>query len=74
MAMPPEAPGENGFTVAELMGYAAQPETVPVLTSGKVIDLSTPLVDLTALAADDLFERVSGTCSSCHAQFRAGRD
>ena len=74
MAMPPEAPGENGFTVAELMGYAAQPETVPVLTSGEVIDLSTPLVDLTALAADDLFERVSGTCSSCHAQFRAGRD
>ena len=74
MAMPPEAPGESGFTVAELMGYAAQPETVPVLTSGNVIDLSTPLVDLTALAADDLFERVSGTCSSCHAQFRAGRD
>ena len=74
MAMPSVAPGENGFTVAELMGYATQPETVPVLASGEAIDLSTPLVDLTAMAADDLFEQVSGTCSSCHAQFRAGRD
>ena len=72
MAMPSVAPGENGFTVAELMGYAARSVTVPV--SGGAIDLSTPLVDLTALAADDLFERISATCSSCHAQFRAGRD
>jgi cytochrome c556 len=31
-------------------------------------------VDLTTLAADDLFTRISGTCSSCHAQFRAGRN
>ena len=72
MTMRRDAPGENGFTVAELMGYAARSVTVPV--SGEAIDLSTPLVDLTALAADDLFERISGTCSSCHAQFRAGRD
>ena len=74
MAMPSEAIDENGFTVAELMGYEAQSQTVPVLTSGEVIDLSTPLVDLTAMAADDLFEQVSATCSACHAQFRAGRD
>ena len=25
-------------------------------------------------AADDLFNRISATCSSCHAQFRAGRN
>ena len=76
MAMPPTAPGENGFTVAELMGYAAQLQPIEVLApvSGEAIDLATPLVDLTAMAADDLFEQVSATCSACHAQFRAGRD
>jgi cytochrome c556 len=35
---------------------------------------TTLALDLTTLAADDLFNRISATCSSCHAQFRAGRN
>jgi cytochrome c556 len=60
------------FTIAELMGYGAASEEV-ALTRGA----SNPTVlelDLTTLAADDLFNRISATCSSCHAQYRAGRN
>lgn len=72
MAMPETSEQVEGFTVAELMGYGEKPEAV-MATRGTAnpADLA---VDLTALAADDLFARISATCSSCHAQFRAGRN
>lgn len=72
MAMAPEHGTSRGFTVAELMGYGGKPLDTPVPRG--TLDLSTLAVDLTTLAADDLFIRISGTCSSCHARFRAGRN
>jgi cytochrome c556 len=69
----PEIPVQvEGFTIAELMGYGETPEAVMATRgTGNPADLA---VDLTALAADDLVARISATCSSCHAQFRAGRN
>jgi len=74
MAMPPAPTPETdkGFTVAELMGYAEKTPDVQVARGAT--DPATPAFDLTTLAADDLFTRISGTCSSCHSQFRAGRN
>lgn len=72
MAMAPEQEADRGFTVAELMGYGEKaPESV---VARGTLDPATLAIDLTTLAADDLFTRISATCSSCHSQFRAGRD
>jgi cytochrome c556 len=72
MIMSPASEEERGFTVAELMGYAEASRDVSVARSN--IDPASLELDLTALAADDLFKRISATCSSCHAQYRAGRN
>lgn len=72
MAMTPEQEADRGFTVAELMGYGEKVEE-SVVARG-TLDPATLAIDLTTLAADDLFTRISATCSSCHSQFRAGRD
>ena len=71
MATQPEPPADRGFTVAELMGYGEKRVETPVARG--TLDPGMLTVDLTTLAADDLFARISATCSSCHAQFRAGR-
>lgn len=71
MAAQPAPPAEKVFTIAELMGYAENPGEIAA--SRAVAEPTEPALDLTTLAADDLFNRISGTCSSCHAQFRAGR-
>lgn len=73
MAMPaePEPESDRAFTVAELMGYGEKAAESPMPRS--LVEPSTIALDLTTLAADDLFARISATCSSCHAQFRAGR-
>ena len=71
MAAQPAPPAEKVFTIAELMGYAENPGKIAA--SRAVVEPTEPALDLTTLAADDLFNRISGTCSSCHAQFRAGR-
>lgn len=72
VAMAPAPEADRGFTVAELMGYGERaPEN---LVARGTSDPATLAVDLTAFAADDLFRRVSATCSSCHAQFRTGRN
>ena len=67
-----EAEPDGGFTVAELMGYGERAEAIAVARG--TLDPAAVAFDLTTLAADDLFNRISGTCSSCHSQFRAGRD
>lgn len=72
MAMTPAPQVNEGFTIAELMGYGERPPEVQV--SRGTSDPATLAFDLTTLAADDLFTRISGTCSSCHSQFRAGRN
>jgi cytochrome c556 len=72
MIMSPAAEEDRSFTVAELMGYAETSQAVPVTRS--TIDPAALELNLTTLAADDLFTRISATCSSCHAQYRAGRN
>ena len=70
MAMAPTPLVEKSFTVAELMGYGAPTATASVARAA--INPATLEVDLASLAADDLFQHITATCSSCHAQFRAG--
>lgn len=72
MDMTPAPETDQGPTVAELMGYGERTAEAPV--SRGASDPAALAFDLTSLAADDLFTRISGTCSSCHAQFRAGRN
>lgn len=57
--------------IAQLMGYGSPARVVLPVPSGGAG--TKPAVDLAGLAADDLFQRISGTCSACHARFRAGR-
>ena len=71
----PRPPGEEtnlGFSVAELMGYGEKTADSPV--SPGLADPASLALTLSSLAADDLFTRISGTCSSCHSQFRAGKN
>ena len=72
MAMAPDPEADRGFTVAELMGYGER--ELETLVARGTSDPATLALDLTTLAVDDLFTRISATCSSCHAQFRAGRN
>ena len=72
MAMPPAEEINPGFSVAELMGYGEKTADSPV--SRGLADPASLALTLSSLAADDLFTRISGTCSSCHSQFRAGKN
>lgn len=72
MAMPPAEETNLGFSVAELMGYREKTADSPV--SRGLADPASLALTLSSLAADDLFTRISGTCSSCHSQFRAGKN
>ncbi|MCA0270467.1 MAG: cytochrome c [Proteobacteria bacterium] len=71
MAMAPEPEANRRFTVAELMGYGDKTPEIPVARGAS--NPAMLAVDLTTLAANDLFTRISATCSSCHSRFRAGR-
>lgn len=55
------------LTVAQLMGVEARPTA-----TGVTDDVSATSVDFASMAADDVFELMSQTCSSCHARFRTG--
>jgi cytochrome c556 len=72
MAMPPAEETNLGFSVAELMGYGEKTAGSPI-SQGQADPASLALT-LSSLAANDLFTRISGTCSSCHSQFRAGKN
>ncbi|MES2913509.1 MAG: cytochrome c [Pseudomonadota bacterium] len=72
MVMPEPSTQSEGFTVAELMGYVERPDAVAVARG--TFNPAELAVDLTALSVDDLFTRISATCSFCHAQFHAGRN
>lgn len=72
MAMPPAEETNLGFSVAELMGYGEKTADSPVFR--RQADPGSLALTLSSLAADDLFTRISGTCSSCHSQFRAGKN
>ena len=66
-AMVPEAEPPR-LTVAQLMGVEPRTDATPVI----VADAPNGGIDFAALAADDVFEMVGQTCSSCHALFRSG--
>ena len=72
MAMLSAEETKLGFSVAELMGYGEKTADSPV--SPGLADPASLALTLSSLAADDLFNRISGTCSSCHSQFRAGKN
>jgi len=72
MTMTPAPEVKEGFTVAELMGYGERTQELQVARGTS--DPATLAFDLTTLAADDLFTQISATCSSCHSQYRAGRN
>lgn len=61
---------EDAFSVAELLGYA-EPEATK--QSSTPVE-GTGIVDLAVLPVPQLFEGISNACSSCHAQFRMGRN
>lgn len=59
------------LTVAQLMGVEPRPDARPAVAAASGED-GPPTIDFAVMAADDVFEMASGTCSSCHAQFRSG--
>lgn len=63
---------QDGFTVAELMGVTPLAMTTPMVANAPLADEQAGGMDFAAMAADDVFEMVSQTCSSCHALFRNG--
>lgn len=69
-AMPPEAP--TRLSVGELMGVRKKspPPAAPTLTSQPQPEPVNDIVDFAVLAADDVFESISGTCAACHALYR----
>ena len=62
--------GPEGFTVAELMGVTSRAATSPATIGAVAAETPIPGIDFAAMAADDVFERISQTCASCHSQFR----
>ena len=60
----------EGFTVAELMGLTSRSSDSPTMIAVSAAQTAMPGIDFAAMAADDVFERISQTCASCHAQFR----
>lgn len=56
------------YSVAELMGVSRPPSSVQPATGAGM----ERVIDFSLLAADDVFETLSQTCSSCHARFRMG--
>ncbi len=62
----------TGFTIAELMGVTPRAVTSPAAIDLAAAQSPPPGIDFAAMAADDVFERISQTCASCHSQFRDG--
>ena len=69
--MPMEASPET-FTVEELMGLVARADQSPATTAAPMADGKLTGIDFEVTAADDVFERISQTCASCHTLCRKG--
>ena len=63
---------QDGFTVEQLMGVTPLAMATPLVADAPLTDEQAGGIDFAAMAADDVFEMVSQTCSSCHALFRNG--
>jgi cytochrome c556 len=62
---------KSGFTVSELMGVT-KPNGTMVPISATVSGEAAADIDFAMMSAPQVFELVSGVCSSCHSQFRSG--
>lgn len=67
--MTPE-PEPSRLSVNQLMGIEPRPDRPAAISNA--MSTSTQSIDFTAMAADDAFEMVSQSCSSCHAVYRSG--
>lgn len=56
------------YTVSQLMGMERPGASVQTASAASTAEA----IDFALLAADEAFEMVSQTCSSCHARFRSG--
>ena len=66
-----EAPPET-FTVEELLGLVARADQNPAIIAAPTADVKFTGIDFEVTAADDVFERISQTCASCHSLYRRG--
>lgn len=66
-----EAPPET-FTVEELLGLVARADQNPAIIAAPTADGKFTGIDFEVTAADDVFERISQTCASCHSLYRRG--
>ncbi|MDZ4094396.1 MAG: cytochrome c [Paracoccaceae bacterium] len=66
------APPPVRFSVAELMGVTAPATRAPMMAAIPSADGQTTGIDFASMAADDVFERISQTCASCHSLYRKG--
>jgi cytochrome c556 len=66
-----EAPPET-FTVEELMGVVARADQNAATVAAPTADGKFTGIDFEVTAADDVFERISQTCASCHSLYRKG--
>jgi cytochrome c556 len=67
------APEPLKFTVAELMGVSKRAGVTQNQNANVAVASDRPPgIDFVMMAADDVFERISQTCASCHSQFRSG--
>lgn len=69
--MPMEAPLET-FSVEELMGLVARADQSPAMIAAPTSNGKFTGIDFEVTAADDVFERISQTCASCHSLYRKG--
>ncbi len=61
------------FSVAELMGVSKRAAAATGQSGELAVASDLPAgPQFAAMAADDVFERISQTCASCHSQFRNG--
>lgn len=70
-AMQMEAPPET-FTVEELMGVVARADQNAATVAAPTANGKFTGIDFEVTAADDVFERISQTCASCHSLYRKG--
>ena len=65
--------GERSQKIATLMGYAATNFVESASSTVSPQSGSAPRIAM-ELGAEEVFAKISGTCSACHAKFRNGRN
>jgi cytochrome c556 len=70
-AMPINVP-PAAFTIEELMGLVTRADQSPITIAAARDSDQFSGLKFETMAADDVFERISQTCASCHSLFRKG--